>query len=93
MSVSKPVAFIIGYGANTGTAIARKFKNEGFKVAVSSRSLNVARAEISGLLGIKMDVADIKSIESGFQQVEELYGPANAVIFNGEHSSLPHCPV
>jgi NAD(P)-dependent dehydrogenase (short-subunit alcohol dehydrogenase family) len=40
--MSKPVCTLIGVGPGNGTAIARKFSSEGYKIALLSRSESVA---------------------------------------------------
>ncbi|KAG8902910.1 hypothetical protein FRC01_009425 [Tulasnella sp. 417] len=82
MSTSKPVAFVIGYGPNVGAAIARKFKSEGFRVAVSARKLDDGAAKADGYLGIQADFGDIASVRSAFDRLESELGPAAAVIYN-----------
>ncbi|KIO23165.1 hypothetical protein M407DRAFT_27319 [Tulasnella calospora MUT 4182] len=82
MSASKPVAFIIGYGPNVGAAIARKFKSEGFNVAISGRKVDENAAKEDGYLGISADCADIASVRNAFDRLEGELGPAAAVIYN-----------
>lgn len=86
-AISKPVAFIIGYGSNVGPAVARKFKSEGFNVAVSARTLDEKAAKEEGYLGIRADFGDIVSVRNAFDRLESELGPAAAVIYNGEYSS------
>ncbi|KAG9046818.1 hypothetical protein FS837_003578 [Tulasnella sp. UAMH 9824] len=76
MSTTKPVPFVIGYGPNVGAAIARKFKSEGFNVAVSARKLDE-----SATLG------DIASVRSAFDRLESELGPAAAIIYNAYSAS------
>ncbi|KAG8899141.1 hypothetical protein FRC01_010646, partial [Tulasnella sp. 417] len=82
MSTSKPVAFVIGYGPNVGAAIARKFKSEGFRVAVSAHKLDEGAAKEDGYLGIQADFGDIASVRSAFDRLESELGPSAAVIYN-----------
>lgn len=88
-AVSKPVAFIIGYGANVGPAVARKFKSEGFNVAVSARKIDEAAVKEEGYLGIKADFADVDAIRKAFDRLESELGPAAAIVYNGEPTTLP----
>ncbi|KAG8937535.1 hypothetical protein FRC04_010713, partial [Tulasnella sp. 424] len=81
-AISKPVAFIIGYGSNLGPAIARKFKSEGFNVAVSARKIDEKAVNEDGYLGIQADFGDIDSVGKAFDRVEAELGPAAAVIYN-----------
>ncbi|KAG8924259.1 hypothetical protein FRC00_005296 [Tulasnella sp. 408] len=79
---SKPVAFILGYGANIGQAVARKFKEGGFKVAVSARKLDGNAVREEGYLDISVNLESVDSIRNGFNRVEKELGPAAAVIYN-----------
>jgi len=79
-----PVAFILGFGGNIGTAVAAKFKREGFNVAVASRSLSPEAVENKyGYFGIKVDLATAEAITSAFEAVEKRFEiPPSVVIFN-----------
>ncbi|KAG8938787.1 hypothetical protein FRC04_007527 [Tulasnella sp. 424] len=80
-TISKPVAFILGYGPNLGQAIARKFKEGGFNVAVSSRRVDETTGKEEGYLGVQADFGNIDSIRSAFDRVEKELGPPAAVIY------------
>lgn len=77
------VAFIIGFGKGVGSAVAAKFKREGFAVAVASRSLIPEEIEREyGYVGVKLDVGRSEQIAAGFERVENVIGPANVVVYN-----------
>ncbi|KAG9017469.1 hypothetical protein FRB90_001186 [Tulasnella sp. 427] len=77
------VAFIVGFGKGVGSAVAAKFKSEGFKVAVASRSLVPEEVEKShGYVGVKLDVSRPEQVAAAFERVEKALGPANVVIYN-----------
>lgn len=79
-----PVAFIIGFGKGVGSAVAAKFKSQGFSVAVASRSLVPDEIKKNyGYLGINLDMAKPSEVEDAFNTVESLLGPANVVVYNG----------
>ncbi|KIO23164.1 hypothetical protein M407DRAFT_112713 [Tulasnella calospora MUT 4182] len=86
-TISKPVAFIIGYGSNLGPAIARKFRSEGFNVAVSARTLDEKAAKEDGYLSIQADFGDIASVRNAFDRLESELGPAAAVVYNAYSSN------
>lgn len=83
-AASKPVAFLLGYGPNLGQAIARKFKEGGFSVAVAARKLDVEAVKEQGYLDVHVDLANVDSIRKAFDRVGKELGPATAVIYNGE---------
>lgn len=92
-STSRPTIFIIGFGRNIGAGVARKFKKEGFNVAVASRTVEQMDVLAEGYLAVKMDLGKVADIERGFEEVEQVYGPAAVVIYNGgSYSLLPTPP-
>ncbi|KAG8928076.1 hypothetical protein FRC01_006482 [Tulasnella sp. 417] len=77
------VAFIVGFGKGVGSAVAARFKSEGFAVAVASRSLIPGEVEKEhGYLGVKLDVSHPDQVAAGFARVEKAIGPANVVVYN-----------
>jgi len=89
-SQSKPVAWIAGVGAvaGLGAALARRFAQEGYRVAVSGRSAHKLQAvvdEIQAAGGQAVAIVADSGIESeviaASQQVSQL-GPLKAAIFN-----------
>lgn len=88
-STSRPTIFIVGFGRNIGAGVARKFKKEGFNVAVASRTVEQMDVLAEGYLAVKMDLGKVADIERGFEEVEQVYGPAAVVIYNGRSYSLP----
>ncbi|KIO18568.1 hypothetical protein M407DRAFT_246451 [Tulasnella calospora MUT 4182] len=77
------VAFIVGFGKGVGSAVAAKFKSEGFAVAVASRSLVPGEVEKEhGYLGVKLDASQSDQVAAGFARVEKAIGPANVVVYN-----------
>ena len=83
MAAARPTAFIIGYGPKVGASVAQKFKASGFNVAVAARSIDSAKLENEGLLGIKLDASKVQDISGAFDEVEKAYGPAGTVVYNG----------
>lgn len=77
--------FIIGAGANVGRSVALRFKREGYRVAVGSRSPNVDGARKDGLFPVTLDVSQEASIGEAFKAVEKEFGaPPNVVVYNRE---------
>ncbi|KAG8903481.1 hypothetical protein FRB99_003224 [Tulasnella sp. 403] len=78
-ALSKQVAFIIGYGPGVGSAVARKFREKGFNIAVAHRK---ATSDDESYLNIKLDMARPEEVGHAFSLVESKYGPASVVVFN-----------
>ncbi|KAG8853770.1 hypothetical protein FRB96_008025 [Tulasnella sp. 330] len=81
-----PIAFIVGYGPGIGAAVARKLKQEGFFVAVASRSVK-PHADVANSneydVGIKLDMSKPDDVGSAFETIEEeLGGPPSLVVYN-----------
>jgi len=80
-----PIAFILGAGAHVGLAIANKFKQEGYRVAVGSRK----PLQQKGLVPITVDVSNAGSVTKAFAEIKEKFGSApNVIIFNGSSRSI-----
>lgn len=81
--MSKPVALILGYGANVGTAVAKKFSSNGYSVAISARKLTDGKTA-EGYFAVKADLSDTAAIPSIFEKVRKELGNPNVVIYNGK---------
>lgn len=77
--------FIIGAGPGVGQAVALKFKQEGWKVALGSRSPKVDEVKSHGFFPVEIDITKEESIAAAFKIVEkELGAPPNVVVYNRE---------
>ncbi|KAF2838839.1 putative short-chain dehydrogenase [Patellaria atrata CBS 101060] len=79
--MSKPIALILGAGANIGTAVARRFNSEGYSVAVASRSYSDTPTP-DGYFGVKTDFSDSTSIPEVFRKVKAALGNPSVVVYN-----------
>jgi NAD(P)-dependent dehydrogenase (short-subunit alcohol dehydrogenase family) len=77
-----PVVLVIGAGPNIGAAIAKKFSENGYKVALAARSLT-AGLQSTRTLHIKADLSSPKSVPQIFHSVRENLGIPNIVVYNG----------
>lgn len=88
--MNKPVCAIIGIGPGNGASFARKFSEEGFSVALLSRS-----TELSGKLADELgdakayacDAADPAAIIAAFKQVKNDFGPVDTLVYNAGSGS------
>jgi len=69
---------VTGGNRGIGLAIARAFAEAGDQVAVTYRSGEPPE----GLLGVKCDVTDDKSVDTAFAEVEEAHGPVEVLVAN-----------
>lgn len=79
------VCLITGVGPGTGSALTRKFAEEGYEVAMLARSaerLNSLEQELSQSHSFVCDVADSDALVSTYQKVKETLGPPNIVVHN-----------
>ena len=88
---SKYSAIIIGAGDATGSALTKKFANEGYKVCAIRRprsinKVNMLAEEINNnggwAKGYGVDARDEDSIKDLFDEVENNVAPIDVVIFN-----------
>lgn len=69
---------ILGGGPRIGHSVARKFLQEGYKVAIGRRNLQ----ETTDSTGL--DVTKPVSVEAAFREVESKLGIPNVVVYNGK---------
>lgn len=81
---------ITGATRNTGLAIARRFAQEGYCIAITSRQLASAQATAEALAkefsvtarGYAMDYENVNSIRHTFQTLEQDFGKLDAFVAN-----------
>lgn len=81
--MASKVILILGAGPRVGYSVARKFKREGYNVAVASRNPDEQKAKEEGFLAVTVDLVDISSVKAAFAQVKEKLGIPNVVVYNG----------
>jgi NAD(P)-dependent dehydrogenase (short-subunit alcohol dehydrogenase family) len=74
---------VLGAGPGIGYSVAKKFKAEGYEVAVGSRKPDADKAKAEGFLPITVDLTDLQSVEAAFALVNEKFGAPNVVVYNG----------
>lgn len=88
--MSKPVCAIIGIGPGNGASFARKFDEEGYAIALLSRSTDLSN-KLAGALddarAYACDASDPAAIASAFEQVKTDLGPVNTLIYNAGSGS------
>lgn len=84
--MTKNVLFIIGGGPRIGHSVARKFLQQGDKVAIGRRNIQeTTSAEGLGeALGVCLDVKKPESVQAAFDEVESKLGTPNIVVYNGK---------
>jgi NAD(P)-dependent dehydrogenase (short-subunit alcohol dehydrogenase family) len=83
--MTAPVCLITGVGPGTGSALARKFAEGGYRVAMLARNegrLNALEKELPGARGYRCDVSDAAQIEAVASAVERDLGNPDVVIHN-----------
>lgn len=79
---SPKVIIIFGAGANVGLATARKFAEEGYKVAAVSRNPSEELKQIASLI-LPADLKDPSQVEAVFDKVTQQLGVPDVVVYNG----------
>jgi hypothetical protein len=83
--MSKPVCALIGVGPGNGTAIARKFSSEGYKIALLSRNedyLNALAHELGETRAYAYDALDTTAPEKVFGKIKQELGPVDVLVYN-----------
>lgn len=81
----KPLAIITGVGPGTGAALARRFHQGGYRVAMLARDgerLAKLQAELPAAIAVACDVADPAALSSALARIEAEAGPPKVVIHN-----------
>jgi len=83
--MSKPVCALIGVGPGNGTAIARKFSSEGYKIALLSRNEDYLKAlahELGETRAYAYDALDTTAPEKVFGKIKQELGPVDVLVYN-----------
>ena len=83
--MTEPVCLISGAGPGTGSALARKFAEGGYRVALLARSegrLTALEKELPNARGYRCDVSDPAQVEAAASAVERDLGNPGVVIHN-----------
>jgi len=79
------VALVTGAGSGIGQTAARRFAEEGARVAVADWRRDAARetaGELDGAIAVEVDVTSAASVEAGLKQVVEAFGGLDVVVNN-----------
>ena len=82
--MSNPVCAVIGVGPGNGTAIARKFSSEGYKIALLSRNedyLNELAHECGDARAYVYDALDTTAPEKVFGKIKQELGSVDVLTF------------
>lgn len=85
MSNGKPVAVVAGAGPGIGEALARRFAQAGYAVAILSRhdaTLAPILAKLPDVRGFACDVADSVAVEANFARIRDEIGEVDALLYN-----------
>lgn len=85
MSERKKVAVVAGVGPGIGAALARRFANAGYAVAMLARSrdtLDVFEREIDGARGYPCDVGSADSVARAFAAIGADFGEVEVLLYN-----------
>src|SRR6185295_6248229 len=83
--MSNPVCAVIGVGPGNGTAIARKFSSEGYKIALLSRNedyLNELAHECWDARAYAYDALDTTAPEKVFGKIKQELGSVDVLVYN-----------
>jgi len=83
--MSKPVCVVVGVGPGNGAALARRFHEEGYAVALLARSTaftSELAQELPGSRAHACDVTDEASVAHAFAAVTSELGPVDTLVYN-----------
>jgi NAD(P)-dependent dehydrogenase (short-subunit alcohol dehydrogenase family) len=83
--MSSKTVLLLGAGKMVGEAIAQHFFQNGYKVALASRSGNFPWDTKNSYLHVKADFENPSSIQGVFDEVKSKYGVPNVVVYNSTY--------
>jgi len=89
--MTEPVCLITGAGDGTGAAMARRFAQDGYRVAMLARTaerLKRLEKEIPGSRGYVCDIADLDALRATVEQVRADLGPVSTAIHNAAQGAF-----
>jgi len=85
MKNTKPVAVLAGAGPGNGAALAKRFADGGYAVALLARSaakIQQLADSINGASAYACDVSDPQSVTSAFAKIRDELGQVDVLLFN-----------
>jgi len=83
--MSKPICAVVGVGPGNGAALARRFSQEGYAVALLARSTGFSEqlaAELGDARAFECDVSKPKSVDRAFSRIAQEMGEVDALVYN-----------
>lgn len=89
--MTNPVCLITGAGDGTGAAMARRFAQGGYRVAMLARTeerLRRLEKEIPGSRGYVCDIADLDALRASVERARADLGPITAAVHNAAQGAF-----
>ncbi len=83
--MANPVCVVTGVGPGNGASFTRRFVNEGYSVAMLSRTeekLREFEKSIPGARGFPTDVTDADAVRASFAKIRAELGPVSVLVHN-----------
>ncbi len=91
---SERTCLVAGVGPGTGAAIARRFAQGGYRVAMVARDrdrLAELEKEIPGSRGFAADLSDLDATRALHGAVRDAFGPVDVVVHNAPYGMFGDC--
>jgi len=88
--MSNPVCVVVGAGPGNGAAIARRFSEAGYKVALLARTPHFSSTlakELNGAIAVTCDVTIEADVQAAFAQVRKRLGDIAVLVYNAGSGS------
>lgn len=85
MMKKKPVVVVAGAGPGNGVALARRFADGGYAVALLARDIakiTDLASQIEGAVAYACDVSDASSVTAAFDNIAQELGAVDVLLFN-----------
>lgn len=83
--MSNLVCVVVGVGPGNGAAMARRFAEAGYKVALLARDLDftsVLAGELAGAIAVACDVTSEADVQAAFSRVRDQLGEVAVLLYN-----------
>jgi NAD(P)-dependent dehydrogenase (short-subunit alcohol dehydrogenase family) len=83
--MNKPICAVVGVGPGNGAALARRFADEGYAVALLARSSGVSEriaSEFEDARFFECDASRPESVDRAFSQIAQEMGAVDALVYN-----------
>lgn len=85
---TKKVWLVTGASKGLGSSLVKRLLNEGYRVAATSRTVEILEKESANFLPLEVDITDEKSVNNAVTKVIQTFGHIDVVVNNAGYGQL-----